>query len=310
MKRIFLLIVIGCAACFNQPLKAQYYYYNDRYYDSEVIVELGASVGVMNCFTDLGGKKGSGKKFIKDLNWKNAKPDAGIFAAIMYQNKIGLRLEGTFGNVGAYDSILKPYVPNTSGRYERNLSFKSKINDLQLSVEIHPLFFFNDYTDKQPPQLSPYIVAGIGYFSFDPQAKLNGTWFRLQPLHTEGEGFAEYPYRKPYKLNQINYPVGAGLRYELSEAFNLRVELIYRILTTDYLDDVSTTYISSDLYASYLTPYQAAIAQQLADRKKEITPGLVAVPGEQRGDPKDKDAFFSIQLKVGITLGREKRKGY
>ena len=36
-------------------------------------------------------------------------------------------------------------------------------------------------------------------------------------LHTEGEGFAEYPDRKEYKLKQINFPVGAGIKYKIAE---------------------------------------------------------------------------------------------
>ena len=41
--------------------------------------------------------------------------------------------------------------------------------------------------------------------------------------------------------------------------------------------------------------------------RNEINPGSKTKIGEQRGDPKDNDAYFTIQLKVGITLGRQKR---
>ena len=40
-------------------LDAQYYFFNDRYYDQPVVFEMGLSGGVMNSFTDLGGKKGA-----------------------------------------------------------------------------------------------------------------------------------------------------------------------------------------------------------------------------------------------------------
>jgi len=171
---------------------------------------------------------------------------------------IFIRLEGTFGQVVGYDSILKSVASSTFGRYERNLSFKSKISEAQLAVEVHPLFF-KKYDDEDPPRLSPYAVAGVGLFSFDPQAKLNGQWYSLQPLHTEGQGFAEYPDRKEYKLNQLNIIAGAGIKYELSPAFNLRFELIHRFLNTDYLDDASQTdYIDPTLFYNYLTPNLAA----------------------------------------------------
>lgn len=51
----------------------------------------------------------------------------------------------------------------------------------------------------------------------------------------------------------------------------------------------------------------AAIAQQLYNRKAEINPGDITNIGDQRGDPEDNDSFFTIQLKIGVTLGRQRR---
>ncbi len=305
------LLILGLAFCFvqDQPVKAQYYYYNDRYYDNDVVMEIGATFGIMNAFTDLGGKKGIGKSFIKDLNWKNSKASYGLYAAAMYKNVLGLRVEATFGQVAAYDSILKDVKATTFGRYERNLSFKSRIADIQLGIEVHPLFFKNYYEkDEDPPFISPYVVAGIGYFSFDPQAKLNGQWYALQPLSTEGQGFAEYPDRKPYKLSQLNIAAGLGVKYEVNSFINARLEINHRFLNTDYLDDVSEdSYIDPALFNNYLSSNRAAIAQQLFDRRAEVDPGHTTNPNYQRGDPKDKDAFFTIQLKLGINIGRQRR---
>ena len=287
-------------------LNGQNYYYNNKYYESDLSFELGGSFGVMNCFTDVGGRKGIGKGFIKDLNWKATKPSYSVFFMTTYKYAIGVRLEATFGNVQSADSLLKKVASTTYGRYERNLSFKSKITDFQLSLEVHPLFF-KECDDGESPRISPYAIGGIGYFSFDPQAKLNGQWHSLQPLRTEGQGFFEYRQRKPYKLNQINIPVGIGVKYEINSFLNTRLEVVHRILNTDYLDDVSTTYINPDLFATYLPANLAAFATQLYDRQGELNASHVPIPGTERGDPKDKDAFFSIQLKVSMVLGRQRR---
>jgi hypothetical protein len=260
----------------------------------------------MNSLTDIGGREGAGKKFIKDLVWKNSKPAFGFYVMANYQDKLTLRLEGTFGEVKAFDSVLKSVKTTTTGRYERNLSFKSKIADFQLGLEIHPLMF-RDFDGENPPRLSPYALVGVGYYSFDPQAKVNGQWYALQPLHLEGQGFTEYPDRPNYQLSQINIATGLGFKYEINPLLNARLELNYRILTTDYLDDVSTEYIDPTLFFNYLTPNQAAIAQQLYNRKAEINPSDITNIGDQRGDPGDKDAFFTIQLKIGMALGRQRR---
>lgn len=305
MRKLPVWVVASIIFCVNS-LNAQFYYYNNKYYDNDIVVELGGSFGIMNAFTDLGGRKGVGKKFIKDLNWKNSKPAFGAYIMGLYRDAIGVRLQATFGQITAYDSILKDVKTTTYGRYERNLSFKSSIADFQLAIEIHPLFF-KSYDEGEAPFFSPYLVGGVGYFSFDPQAKLNGQWYSLQPLRTEGQGFKEYLDHKPYELNQINFSAGIGVKYEISEFLNARFEINHRFLTTDYLDDVSTIYIDPSLFSNYLPVNQAAIAQQLYSRKAELTPGDITTPGSQRGNSKDNDAFFTIQLKVGVTLGRQRR---
>ena len=305
MRKLLLLSLV-CLAAQPPSLKAQYYYYNDKYFESAVVFELGISGGVMNAMTDLGGKKGAGKGFIKDLRWKPARPCYGAYIAATYKNAITGRIEGSFGQVTGYDSILRKVASSTNGRYERNLSFRSKIAELQLAFEVHPLFF-KSY-DGDPPRLSPYVIMGAGYYSFNPEAQLNDQWFALAPLRLEGQGMTEYPDRKPYSLNQLNILGGLGLRYELSPTLNARVELVHRKLFTDYLDDVSTSYIDPALFYNYLPPVQAAIAQQLYFRKQELNPAEVnPQPGEQRGNPKDMDAFFSIQAKLGISFGRPRR---
>jgi hypothetical protein len=201
---------------------------------------------------------------------------------------------------------LKPVASSTYGRYERNLSFRSRVTDIQLGIEVHPLFF-KSYTEDEPPFLSPYISAGVGYFSFDPEAKLNEQWYPLQPLRTEGQGFDEFPDRKPYKLSQFNLAAGAGVKYEINHFLNARLEICHRFLFTDYLDDVSKDYIDPALFYVYLPPKQANIARQLYDRRGEIDPAHTPTPGFQRGDDKDNDSFFTIQVKLGIVLGRQQR---
>ncbi|MBC7874877.1 MAG: hypothetical protein H7Y01_12820, partial [Ferruginibacter sp.] len=291
--RYFMSQALLCFLLSSQPLEAQYYYYNNKYYANAMVFEFGGTFGVMNSLTDLGGKKGQGKKFLRDLNWKNAKPSFGVYVLAMHQDKIGLRLEGTVGEVSAYDTILKSVRTTTGGRYERNLSFKSKISDFQLALEIYPLLFFN-YDDQDPPAFSPYAVIGAGYYSFDPKAKLNGLWYALQPLRTEGQGFREYPGRTPYKLSQLNISAGAGVKYEINSLLNARLELNHRILNTDYLDDVSTSYIDHHLFSTYLPVHLAGVAQQLYNRKGELNPGDATRPGDQRGSAEHDDSFFTI----------------
>jgi hypothetical protein len=292
-----------------QKATAQYYFYDNNYYNTDLMFEFGGSAGVMNCLTDVGGRKGLGKRFVKDLNLGNNQLNGSVYFTAIYKEAVGLRLEGTIGHIKAYDSILKP-VQETTPRYNRNLSFSTKISEVSLVGEFYPLFLFINWAsrDDEPPLFSPYLLAGVGYFSFNPQTVLDGRTVDLQPLSTEGQGFAEYPNRKPYKLHQINFPVGIGMKYELTSVLNLRAEFMYRMLTTDYLDDLSTRYVSPSLFPTYFTGSQLADAIALSDRRLS-DPKYPRNPagGQIRGNPKNKDAYFSFNLKLGLLLGRQKR---
>lgn len=306
MKFRHLLLAFLCILSVNS-LKAQYYFYNGNYYQNNLIYEVGASVGGMNCFTDLGGRRGIGKRFAKDINLKNTMACGSFFFGVVWKNEIALRMEATYGNVQAYDSILANVKNNSEQRYYRNLSFRSPISEIMLVAEIHPFYIFGDFDeDHYPPAVSPYLVAGIGYFHFNPEAYLNGNWVNLQPLSTEGEGFPEYPNVKPYKLSQINFPVGIGARYDLSPLVNLRAEIVTRFLQTDYLDDVSGRYINPAVFANHFTGVQLTEALLLNNRAK---PGAeTAHPGGIRGNPKSNDSYLTFNLKIGITLGRQRRE--
>lgn len=303
--RLFVILLLLFA--FSET-KAQYYFFNGDYYENNLLVEVGGSFGAMNAFTDLGGRRGIGKKFIKDFNIKNTRMQGGLFVGLMFKNSVGLRLEATFGKITAYDSILRKVASSTNGRYERNLEFKSPIAEVALLAELHPFEMFGNYgEDRYPPEVSPYLLGGIGYFHFNPQATLNGGLVDLQPLHTEGQGFVEYPRAKEYSLNQMCFPIGAGARYDISSAINVRVELIYRITSTDYLDDVSGKYIDPSVFPNYLSGYKLNQALLLHDRHIPGAHYSTAHPDGVRGNPKNKDGYVTMNFKLGLTIGRDRR---
>ncbi|MEQ1555027.1 MAG: hypothetical protein ABL929_12650 [Ferruginibacter sp.] len=310
MKKFFLALsmIVLFMSTHNNAI-AQYYFFDDEYYDSPILYEAGISLNAMNSLTDIGGTKGIGRKFFKDLNIGYTHASGGVFFSVAYKNAVALRLEGTFGKISANDKVLSnvPVTDIAFERFNRNLNFRSYISEVALLLEIHPKYIFIDWParDDAPPRTSPYIIAGVGYFSFNPQTKLAGSnrWIDLQPLHTEGQGFAEYG-RKNYNLSQINIPLGAGLKYELSPLVNLRGEFVYRKTFTDYIDDLSTTYIDPALFSKYLTPQQEANAKLLYDRQILNHAGIDG----KRGTVTNKDAYFTFNLKLSVVIGRERMR--
>jgi len=260
--------------------------------DNKVLTkELGFSLSAMNCNTDIGGRA---------VDVQSFRPGGGIYAAILYRQMVGVRLEGTIGLVTASDA-------RAGARYlrKRNLDFTSTIKEVSLLAEVHPISILSKQHITHA--LSPYLLAGVGYFGFDPKTKLDGQWIYLQPLHTEGEGFPETG-RPDYKLSGINFPVGGGLQYNISERLIVRGEAVCRFLNTDYLDDVSTTYIDPNLFDKYLSPDNAMLAKRLADRSYDIPENGVRVPGSIRGSTK-KDAYYSVNIKLGIRLAKSSGSG-
>lgn len=305
MKRHYLLVAMIFLCC---RTKAQYYFYNDRYYDSDLLFELGVHAGAMNCLTDLGGTKGEGKGFVKDLNLPYTKFTAGASAALLHRSTLGARLEFNAGTISASDAILKGDESVARYRYRRNLHFRSKIREIMLIGEWHPMPLFSSPAHKGSPSvLSPYLLAGVGWFHFNPQTLLSGAWIDLQPLRTEGQGFPEYPGRRPYRRSRLHVPTGVGIRYEASANMSFRLEFLHRFTGTDYLDDVSTTYIQPALFSKYLSSQNAELAQQLNNRHLDLNPGnSKSFNGAIRGSNKRNDTYFSVVLKISVILGRER----
>jgi hypothetical protein len=212
----------------------------------------------------------------------------------------------SYGTLEGDDAIIKPKGGLEEARKVRNSNFRSKLLEGLLMAEIYPTVFLEyDQTDIFR-KLRPYVVIGIGAFKFNPQGTdpLNGQWVNLQPLHTEGQGFAEYPDRKDYKLTQMNVPMGAGVKYFLSESVNLSLEIVHRKTFTDYIDDVSTTYVDPALFYYYMPIPQAQLAERMANKTgDQLGNNTVYFPGDKRGTPTNKDSYYSVQVKLGFRLG-------
>ncbi|MEJ7627112.1 MAG: hypothetical protein WKF35_09625 [Ferruginibacter sp.] len=287
---------------------------NDSYsqhlmFGEKVKWEVGLNFGPTFFLGDLGGNSGKGSTFVKDVNLELTKFMKGAFISMYPTDWIGLRFAAQYTYVKGEDYIIDTKGIHELWRKQRNLDFRSNMWEAYAAIEILPTMIFNKYDDYDP-FIKPYGFFGIGIFHFDPQGSItaaNGekTWHKLHPLRTEGQGMSEYPDKKPYNLTQINIPMGAGIKIALTDRIKTSLELLYRKTFTDYIDDVSTTYIDPALFDKYLEPQDALIARKVHDKTFGIiTPGINRyAPGTQRGNSKNMDAYFSTLLKVGIQLG-------
>lgn len=271
--------------------------------------EAGLALGPSFFLGDLGGNRGIGTHFLKDINFKYTKFMGGVYVNYFPAEWIGVRVAFHLGEIEANDSVIKDHGGAEHDRKQRNLSFKSGMQELYVALEIYPTVFLEQY-DGLKGKLRPYGVIGVGGFHFNPKAPYyapNGTtqWVELRPLRLEGQGMTEYPDRKQYSLYQLEVPMGVGIKYYVKENLYVGIELLHRQTFTDYLDNTSTTYIDPALFDKYLTPTQSAEAKQLMYREHFSDPTINRpVINQQRGDPKDKDAYFSTFIKLGWRIGQ------
>ncbi|HSB92309.1 MAG TPA: hypothetical protein VLC28_04290, partial [Flavitalea sp.] len=211
----------------------QFYFYDDKYLDQPVLIDVGATIGVMSCLTDLG----YGNKINKGLQFTGStfRLEAGLFGEVRWNQLLGFRINFNYGQVTAADSVLKYAGDESVYRYQRNLHFRSNIFESTLSASLY-LAGFNQLAGRA--KLNPYLLAGVGLFHYDPQALLAGEWTSLPLLRTEGSSPATF-----YNRWQSNLVAGVGCSYEISAILSTSFECCYRILHTDYLDDVSTVFI-------------------------------------------------------------------
>ncbi len=163
--------------------------------------------------------------YFRDLN-----PAGGAFARINFGNTFSTRLGFSMTKISGDDMDI--------GREDRGLNFRSQIMELALTGELNLLHLGS----KKGLQVVPFIFGGGSIFHFNPEGRLEDNWVELQPLGTEGQGLEGYD--EPYNLTQFNLLAGGGIKFIISEALTIGVEIGGRKLFTDYLDDVGYTEVN------------------------------------------------------------------
>lgn len=248
--------------------------------------EIGVSIGAANYFGDINTR----------AKFNRVKPAASLFYRKNFGNYIAARLGFSFAQVGYSD------IYNTHNEYmqRRNLSFNSNIWELALQGDFN---FFRFLPGEPGLNFTPYVTLGVGAFSYDPYAYLQGQKYFLRPLGTEGQyppPNSTEPKVKTYSPIALSVPVGVGVKYALNSRFNIGAEILYRFTTTDYLDDVSGVYPDRSVFPDNAdgTP---SIAAQLSDRSYEIgTP--IGIKGRQRGNSQQKDHFMTGSIFITFNL--------
>lgn len=234
--------------------------------------------------------------YFGDLNtraWLNRAKIAGsIFFRKNFGNYIAARIGASFARLG-YSDI---YNTHNEYMYRRNLSFNTNVWELAVQGDFN---FFRFMPGEPGMNFTPYVTLGVGVFSYDPFAYLQGEKIFLRPLGTEGQGTTANSTGQ-YSSMGISLPIGAGVKYALNERINIGFEILHRFTNTDYLDDVSKTYVDPSVFPTNPDGSPSA-AQLLHDRSYELGEPI-GIPGRQRGNSKQKDQFVTAMFFITFNL--------
>jgi len=169
--------------------------------------------------------------YVGDLNpampFRMTKPAFGILYRQNFNSRVSARIHAIRGKIAADDAISKANL-------DRNLNFESALTEGGLQFEIN---FFDYYIGSKQHRISPYLFGGAAVFLFNPQSLTTGA--SLPELKTEGQA-------NPYKTYAFSMPFGLGMKYSVTDKIGIGAEWGIRKTSTDYLDDVSTTYAAPD----------------------------------------------------------------
>jgi len=253
---------------------------------------IDGGIGVMNYFGDL-------NPLTQYVSTDITATRPGISIGVMRKmgSRLHIRVGASWGRLTASDfKAADSEHPRHRYRYMRNAHFRSNIYELSAI----------GYYDLQPSKFvyykranaTPYLVLGIAGFYHNPIAKtpeaFGNRWVALRSLSTEGQGLTRKSdgssYRKKYSNFQVAIPVGAGLKFKLNDRWDLWFDVSYRILFTDYIDDVSGNYANPNDLPSDLSRAMANRTLELTDARKGGTRNVKVfevngIVPDQRGNP-------------------------
>lgn len=259
--------------------------------------ELIGALGATNFLGDLGGANQIGTNGLKDIELALTRPALG--AGIRFKIASHFAAKGNFfwGIVRGDDKLTQEFF-----RHQRNLNFKSNIFELSGQVEFKfsrdqkgHVYQIKGVRGMKRKERDIYLFAGAGAVSFNPKGLYQGTWYKLQPLGTEGQGLKAGV--KKYSRITGLIALGGGFRLALNRYWGIGFELGMRKTFSDYMDDVSTTYVDPAVFNG------DPVATYLANPS-----GIGMVPDwDVRGDHTDKDAYMFAGLTVGYKVMFKKR---
>lgn len=296
MKKIILLLIL-VLVCTDLSAQRRRRRHRTTWNTNMDKFELLGGTGITQFLGDVGGADDVGSNFLADWDFNSLRPNFYVGFRYRYNEFLASRIHLTYSILKGSDQYTDEITRKT-----RNLSFRSPLIEWGTTLEF---YFLPDVPTKNRYRsrglygrkgrvVTGYISTGIVGFWFDPVADdAGGNPVRLQPLGTEGQGIL--PSRQPYSLVDFAIPINLGFNFKITQAISIEVELCYRKTFTDYLDDVSMSYVDPSIFSNSQAAYFSS------GTSLNLIPGANN-PGQQRGDPTDNDDYMFLHVGVAWKL--------
>ncbi|RZL33776.1 MAG: hypothetical protein EOP00_32505 [Pedobacter sp.] len=239
------------------------------------------------------GLQAGGAGYMGDLNPTNPLKISGLavggFVKANFDPHWALSFNYNNGNIKANDA-------NSSNEQfrQRNLSFHTKLHEISFLVDFN---FFDYFSGGGYSRFSPYLYTGVGAVIFSPKTMYQGAEYKLPQYYTEGQS-------ESYKTVALSVPYGAGVKYNFKTNWTVLANIGYRNAYTDYLDDVSQTYLDPANLST--DPYISDMQNALSDRSVEVLGRKIGDKGVQRGDFRKRDTYMFVGIGITYTFVSQK----
>ena len=222
---------------------------------------------------------------------------AGVSVKYNFNPTWGVKLGANYLIVDGNDNDFK-----NNFQKNRRLLFRNQLKELALTTEFN---FFKIDGSKGAKKYTPFLSAGVAGLIHDPYIYYYQNKINLRELKLE---YDENNTNK-YSKFALAIPIGVGFKYKLDKNWRIGVDLSYRTVFSDYIDNVSNNYPSAmpkDIQKPNITIIDNGISRSfdendwkyLADPSKD----LENKSGTARGDSKKFDGILTAGITLNYTL--------
>jgi uncharacterized protein YfiM (DUF2279 family) len=309
MKKLFILFIL-CSLVLTDTF-AQFRY------------DYGIRMGAANYLGDIGGKNLPRRDFVMDMHMASTRWAVGGFIRKRKNKRIAY--SATLDYLRIQDSdALSTYFP----RRARNLTFKNDMLELSGRFE-YTIYYDSDLSNQGyfNPDMKIYIFSGLSGLYTNPKGYINeyaanyigsatgtaaanyyDTWIATRKYKTEGQDKAYSPFA-------VSIPMGIGMYFTYQKKWRVGWEYNWRLTFTDYLDDISKEYPSTQKVRESAGPADAATVtgyvfysydedfiNSSVTNPENIPAANFGTQNSPRGNPLNNDNYMTFQIYVSKVI--------